>query len=315
MWLGSLVLIIAGAVLAHKYLRELGSEFKKTLIYGIENLTFSKVFFRLLGLALIDVSPQATLSSSIEYHKKSIMTLRMQVLLMCLSSLGVWLALFLGLLFMNFNGLFLLGICSVGLLSVFRKEPLNRYLKFIFAVGLFLVGGESVLRNSNLILNLLGESDFIFFLADGRLQAVLGLIFFSILVTLFVQIEFWSLFFALSLFCSNILSLNGALGLVIGERIAALILFWWNTKNLNQESLGLKTQFIGVSFLGLIAGLLFVGELRSLFVFEFSQSLTAIQDKSIQLLIFFTLVLFMQWMFQMTWGHFFIKKKVLSSAT
>lgn len=310
MWLGSFVLMMFGLVTSQKMASEtLSGLQKKFLNKGLDS-DFKSMLIRSLDVVVLEASPQKSLYSGIGLYNLRVLGLRSASLVMCLSTLGVWWVLILAFLFMSFNGLFLMGVCSLGLLSAFITSRGEKILKWIFATGAFLLGGEIMLRNSSILQSTLGESDLVFFLADGRFPSVIGLLVAAMLISLVVQIEFWSLALALCLLFTNVLSLNGALGLLAGERLGRMLLFWWHTRSLNQDCKRLGRQFAAVSALGVIVGLLLAGEVRETLYLGYSSGMASFQDKSLQFVMLFIVILFCQFIAQMVWGHFAAQAKM-----
>lgn len=308
MWLGSFVLMLFGLTESQKYFAQFFSESRNGLLKkGITGNT-GVMFLRALAIAVTDVSPQKSLRSGFDLYSSASTSKKGSILLMCLSTMGVWWALILGLLFLGLSGLFVIGFCALGLVRFWTNPKVEMFLKWIFSAGLFLVGGELMLRNSSIVQTLLGQSDLAFFLADGRFFAVLGLMLAGIILSLFVRIEFWSLALVLGLLVTNALSFNGALGLVAGERIGQLILFWWLNRSKNSSRIA--QQFALVSIIGIFVGLLIVAEARSAFYFGLSTDMSALQNKTYQFVIAYSLILFFQWLGQMVWGHFAGQAKV-----
>lgn len=308
MWLGSFVLMMVGLSSSQKYAAEFFAALqKKFLEKGLEaglGNSLKNMFIRSADVVLLEASPQRSLYSGLALYNLRVLTLRPSALLMCLSTLGAWWVVILGFLFMSFNGLFLMGLCSVMFLSALVTAKIDRVLKWIFSTGLFLLGGEIMLRNSSILQTTLGESDLVFFLADGRFPAVLGLLAAGLLLSLIVQIEFWTVALGLSLLFTNVLSLNGALGLLAGERIGRMLLFWWHTRSLNQDCRRVGAGFAAASSLGAIVGLLLAGFVRETLDLGYSNGMAAFQDKSLRFMILFIVILAGQFVAQMVWGHF-----------
>lgn len=310
MWLGSFVLMMFGLTESQKQLAHLFAKLQRTsLEKGLETTT-GKMFSRILVITVLEVSPQKSLYSGMALYNLRVLSLKASNLLMCLSTLGAWWVVILGLLFLSFNGFFLLGVCALGLTGFGLTPKTRQLLKWIFATGVFLVGGEMMLRNASVISTILGQGEAAFMLADGRFGAVFMILLASLFMSFVVRVEFWSLAMGLGLLVTNTLSFNGALGLVAGERIARMILFWWQSRNLNQECRRIGLQFSLVSIVGVIAGFLVAGEIRSLFYLGFSSDLSSFQERSLQFVLLFAVMLGFQFVAQMIWGHFGSQVKV-----
>lgn len=305
MWLGSFVLMMFGLSESQKYVALFSSDLQKSLLAKGFDGSFTAFLFRSMGISFLEASPKKTLNSGMALYDFGAVSSRGSILLMCLSSLGSWWTLLLGFLFLSFNGFFVLGFCAFGFLTPWVNSKVELLLKWLLAVGIFLVGGEMTLKNSSIIQTILGQSDLAFFLADGRFIPVLGIMLAGLLLSFVVQAEFWSLALGLALLVTNSLSFNGALGLVVGERIGQMILFWWQSRSLEtKKGQRIGKQFAMSSIIGTLVGFLIVGEARSVFYFGFSNDLSSFQNKSLQFVLLFFVILFFQWLGQMVWGHF-----------
>lgn len=314
-WLGSFLLVLVGFSFTQKYFSELFTNFKDKLLSNLEGQSFLKSFISLVFVTVSEMSPQKTLQTSLNLlnHKK--VNYKSHILLICLSPLGAWLALLLAILFMNFNGLFLLGLGSFGLLNALRSTQMAKYLKLLVTLGLFFIGGDLMFKNTSVFLNSFADSEIIFFLADGRFSSVLVMMAASLLMTIVIQIEYWTLFLALSLVFVNVLSMNGALGLVAGEQLGVAILFWLQTRTMNPQEQRMGHQFAVVSVFASILGLLAAGELRTYLAFGYGDLGTSLQDKNLQFLFLFTVILILKFTGQMAWGHFFCQSQSFASKT
>lgn len=310
MWLGSFVLMMFGLTESQKQAAALFANLQKNFFEKGFETTTGTMFVRALDVVVLEASPQRSLYSGLALYNLRILSLRASNLIMCLSTLGAWWVLILGLLFLSFNGFFLLGLCALGLIGVWKAPKAKLILKWVFATGIFLIGGETMLRNSSVVQTLLGQSELAFFLADGRFVSVLGILLLGILLSFIVQIEFWSLILALSLLLTNTLSFNGALALVTGERIARMLLFWWRSRGLNQDCRRIGLQLSMTSIVGALVGFLIAGEARNVLYLGFSSDLSSFQDKSLQFVLLFAVILFCQFFAQMVWGHFGSQVKV-----
>ncbi|WP_374031960.1 hypothetical protein [Bdellovibrio bacteriovorus] len=304
MWLGSFVLMLLGLYLSQKYVAVVFSNLQKSFLEKGLETTLGKMFIRAVDVVVLEASPQKSLYSGLALLNLRVLGTRPSVLLMCLSTLGAWWVLILGLLFMSFNGNFLLGLAGVGLLTVFMSVQVKNILGWVLGTGLFLVGGESMLRNASILMTTLGQSELAYFLADGRFPTVIALFCLAALISLIVQLEFWSLALALGLLLTNTISFNAALGLVAGERVGRMIFFWWQSRSLNQECRRVGSQFAMVSASGAFLGMMIAGEVRTFLNLGFTTGTAGAQDKTLQFVLLFALILTVQFVAQMIWGHF-----------
>lgn len=310
MWLGSLVLVLWGLRESRKHAAKLFAPLQKKFYQqGFEG-KFTGMLQRILGLVILEASPQRSLYTGMAFYNMRIMAQRPAILMMCLSTLGAWWILLLGLLYLNVSGLMFLSLGALLFVGVLQGRPLlSPFIKWAVMTGVFLLGGELMLRQSSILPTLLGTSEFAFFLSDGRFAAVLGLMALSFVLSLVIEEEFWVVPLSLSLVVASTVSLNGVLGIFVGERLARLALFWWRSRKLNQECRRVGWQFAASSAVGVIIGFFIAGEARSEMIGNFYGS-EGMQDKLLVMMILLTVILFFQFALQMLWGHFGCRAKV-----
>lgn len=310
MWLGSFVLLLFGLNESQKVLAHIFSRGQKDLLDKNSDKSLAFLFSRYLGVVLLEASPNKSLYSGMAAYNLRVSPLASANLWMCMSTLGGWWALLLGSLFLNVNGLLLLGMGALSYLGLLRGRLTLNYLKLSLFVGIFLLGGDLSLRNSSVLLNLLGTGDVVFFLADGRFLSVLGIMGIGVLLTFFVSVEFWSVCLALTLLVANVISVNGALALFAGERIGRMLLFWWRCRELNQDCRRIGWQLSLVSASGAFFGFMIAGILRGDAGIGFAGDMDLFRQKILEFLSLSAVILVVQFLSQMVWGHFGSKLKV-----
>ena len=304
MWLGSFVLLLFGLSESQKVLAQIFSNGQKDLLEKNSDKSLAYLFSRYLGVVLLEGSPMKSLYSGMAAYNLRVTSLQAGNLWMCLSTLGAWWALFLGYLFLNVNGLLLLGIGALSYFGLLRGKLTVNYLKLSLYVGIFLLGGDLSLRNASVLLNLLGTGDLVFFLSDGRFFSVLGILAIGVVLSFFVSIEFWSICLALTLLVANVISVNGALALFAGERIGRMVFFWWRSRELNQDCKRLGWQFALVSASGAFLGFMIAGVLRGEGSIGFNGDIDLFRQKTLEFLSLSAVILITQFLSQMVWGHF-----------
>jgi hypothetical protein len=304
MWLGSFALMMFGMTETQKHIAALFAPVqKKILIKGLEG-PLSQMFPRVAALVFAEASPQKSLYAGMALKNMRVLGVRPSVLMMCLSTLGAWSIILLGMFFLGFSGLFLMGFGVILLFGLSKMEKLKDMIKVIFSAGLFLLGGEMIMRQGRVIPMMLGESDWAFFLADGRFAAVFGILILAFLISLIIEIEFWSVALSLSLLVGGVISLNGALGLVAGERMARAVLFYLRTRKLNDTCKKIGLGFSVTSFLGALLGLFMAGFVREGLPYVYSSEGEILQDKVTIFIALWVVILATQFVAQMIWGHF-----------
>jgi hypothetical protein len=316
MWLGSFVVVLGSFVLAKKFAAEL---FLETIVDQgsiSQDRTFVRSFISLAKQVIFEISPMMSLNRAAEKSVLNELEYRLKVLRLCLSSLGTWWAALMGIFLLSFNGLYILGFCSLAFISFFRDTFFKKYFILLFTIGAFLVGGNLMLKNASILVGSLNESEIVFFLADGRLLSVLMLLLVSAVASVFIQIEFFFLILAFSLLPVHILSMNGALGLIAGEQIGSIFLFWFKARNTNERrDYALYTQFAIVYLIGTLVGLLVSGEMKSFYYLGYSGEISALLDVSLKLMFLFSILWLVRFFLLMSWGHFFIRFKGLRLKT
>ena len=72
----------------------------------------------------------------------------------------------------------------------------------------------------------------------------------------------------------------------------------------------LGAQFALVSGVGVVVGLFLAGAVRELIMFGYASGMESLQEKNIQFMTLFSVILFSQFLAQMIWGHFAAQFKV-----
>lgn len=309
MWLGSFVLMLWGVNSFQQNFARAFSQIQKTVLEKGFSSAMATLFLQSASVTITEASPLKSLYSAMALLNLKVLGQRPAVLMMCLSPLSFIPVFLLGLLYLNFSGFFVLGLCVVTLLRFGKPNYLDDALKILFSIGVFLIAGESVLKNSSIIQSYLTQNDLVFFLADGRFSAVLVLVAVSFAIGILVQAEFWSLVLALTLLTSGMLSFNGALGIVLGERLAMAVVFWFRTKGLSPDCKKLGQQYALLAFVSSLLGFWIAGEMRVFLNIGFSSELSAVQEKTFSFLVLFGVMLAIQWFAGMIWGHFAGNKK------
>ena len=306
-WLGSLALLLFGWNLMWRSVNELASSLHKTLLEKRSPETVY-LFARILSLNLSTASAKANVQDGILCWNLALKKRRESVLRLCLSSLGWILPLLVTTLYLGFSGYFVLGVAFFGFFSFTQKYTSKSLWGALCGLGIFLIGSEVSLRQAPMLLNALGAGELTFFLADGRFTAVLSLVLLSLLISMFLNIEMWSLVVALSLLVTNVVSLNGALGLVTGELLALPILMIWRTRKMAVVQKRTILLFGLSSMIGTLLGFWMAGELRSILGLGFSDEFSAYQGRIMQIVLLTTVVLGVQILVLMILGHFLSKE-------
>lgn len=231
------------------------------------------------------------------------------VLLLCLSGVGFWTTMVGVLAAWQISGEILLTAAfAVYLYSRWTGKGLG-FFKLIAGLGGFLTGAQWVMQKHSILLSVLGESEFHFLLADGRFPAQLLWLLVAFSLTLVIGIESWAIFVALVLLVAGSLSLNGAVAIVIGEILAHVWVLWWRSRKLNQDVQTTVKAYAVASTLGLVMAFFAAGVLRDAFAWSFTFEGNPLTEKSWQFLSMYLLIVMVQTLTVLMWGHFAAQKK------
>lgn len=232
------------------------------------------------------------------------------LLLLCLSSAGTWATMLLILLSWQFEPFVLILPWIVGALYGLWSKRAVKWHRPFFDFALVLVAMRWVLQNQSILLTTLGESDLHFLLADGRFPAQLLWLAVAFAVTVLIGIESWAVILALVLIVAGSLSLNGAVALIIGEMLGHVWLLWWRSRKLNQDTREITKSYAVFSSIGLLLAFFAAGLLRDAFVWSFTFEGNQLTEKSLQFFSLYFLIVVIQALAVLTWGHFAAQKKV-----
>ena len=315
MWLGSFVLVLFSYLATQKYLNQRTAVLQSRFMVGKDKENVISLVLRNLSIVATEVSPAKTIFTALGKLNLQVGKDRESLMQLCMAPVGFWWTLILASLYLSLNGGFLLGASIFALLPIVVPKSLRQTFFFVGCLGLFLVAGEMTLRNSSLLQAILGTSDFAFFLADGRLPAVAALAAIGFLVSLVTRVGLWSLFLAMALLVTNNISMNGALGLIVGELLGTVVFIYFQGFKLDSKTRTYVSQFSVASIVGILIGFFVVLQIRTFFVFAYSGDRNAYQDKLMMLVFLVVVVLAIQTVTQMAWGHFAIRLNKAKSPT
>lgn len=287
-WLGSWALMLFGFEMSQAEL----SSFLKSKTKN----AFLKI--------LTSVSPQRSLYAGAVGMSAGRLSMKEGLTLMSFDFLGAWWVFLLSGLFLNIQGLIFVGLGWLIFANVYRIPKIRYILKFSFATGVFLVGGESLLRQSAMLQSMLGESGIAFWLVDGRLPAVLSIVLLGLVLGLFIRLQFWSLILALCLLISSTISFSGALALFAGELLAHCCLLAYRSRQFSAGLRNLVRKWSVASGAGVLVGLFGTWYLKELLNWGSSFGMNGSEERSSQFLILAAVLILMQGFFQMVAGHF-----------
>lgn len=302
-WLGSLMLVLFGLHESQNSLRSIFSRWQISRLDQFKEGQRSRNFILSMLFSVSEASPKSSSYAGLGFYNLRILSREPSLLLMVMSPLSAWWALFVATLFLKFQGLFLIAIAGLGAASLFNQGLLKSVWRTFFALGIFLFAGESLLRQSAMLPMFLGESPIAFWLADGRSTALLGLLLLGILVGLVIQTEFWSLCLGIGLLMASSISFNGALAVFAGERIAQALLFAWRSRKLDEDGQKVGRSFALVSALAAVIGLIASWFVRDFYELGKSFGADGMQERSLSFILLLALILLIQWLALLVWGH------------
>lgn len=177
-----------------------------------------------------DPSPASNRTQALLFQALRLRSWRTNLMQFCFADLGYWLIFLIGLFYFQVGGVFVLAFGGLLLLATgFRWPPLKALAGGVLAVGFFYLLSEVALRMSGPAFGA-DVSDLTMLLADNRPLALLAI---SLLMTLLVALtgaEYLGFAAALLGLSSGILSLNGAVALVWGERLGLTVRWMWESR-------------------------------------------------------------------------------------
>ena len=309
MWLGSIALMFFGMELFRSGVSDLLAPLQKRFLNlpeptGVMNMVATTKLCNLgQGSFLQGQYGAIALLNSRSFSR------HYAILLLCLSSAGLWTTI-LGIgLAWQMSGEVFISAALVIYIAVFWLNRGKNLFKSILGLGVFLSAAEWALQKQSILLSLLGESDLHFLLADGRFTAQIVWLCAAFALTLVIGIESWAAFLALTLLVAGSLSLNGAVAFVIGELLAHVWMLWWRSRKLNQDVQSVAKAYAVSATVGLIIAFFLAGELREIFSWTYSTEISQIGERSLQFLLLYLVVIIAQALPVLGWGHFAARKK------
>lgn len=232
------------------------------------------------------------------------------ILLLCLSSAGTWATMFAILCAWQFDGSLLVAPWVLLYLFAQWTGKSIQWFRPLLAFGALMSLLQWALSKQSILMTTLGESDLHFMLADGRLPAQLLWIAVSFVVTLLVGVESWAVLLALLMVVAGSMSLNGAVAFIVGEMLGHVWLLWWRSRKLNQDVKALTKSYAWVSTVGLVIAFFAAGMLREIFAWSFMFEAGQLTEKSLQILSLYFVIVAIQALAVLTWGHFASQKKI-----
>lgn len=313
MWLGSLVLLIAGMAISLKALQAVLAPLRERSLDGLNAKEFPAM---LRGATLYALGTGSEVESSIvgvSAYNLRLASRRGALLLLCLSLLGLWWPLALVWGYLQYNGLLILGVAAILWVlpwnSARNKKRRLTMIQFFFGVGLFYFGAELMVKNASLLLNLLGTTPLAFWLVEKSWLPLLSLTLAGFILSFVVKVSFFSVALSLILMMSGSITFVGALFLFVGERLGYLALVLSFKKRLQATLQKSLRNWALSSTAGLLVGAFIVISAA------LSNNWGGIygvepQVRNQQFVVAVSIILFFQFVAQMAWGHFASAKAV-----
>jgi len=232
------------------------------------------------------------------------------ILLLCLSSAGTWVTMLTILLAWQFDGGILVLPWFV-LFLVFRTAGVStHWIRPLLSFAALMSLLQLLLLKRSILMTTRGEIGLHVPLTDGRLPAQLLWMAVSFVVTLLIGVESWAVLLALVMVVAGSMSLNGAVAFIIGEMLGHVWLLWWRSRKLNQDVKSLTKTYALISTLGLVVAFFAAGFLREIFVWNFTFEGNQLTEKSLQILSLYFVIVAIQALAVLIWGHFAAQKKI-----
>lgn len=308
MWLAPVFLMVGGHLVFRKGLNQGLSFFQTQFLHLpastsiVRMLSATKLCGLSMGSFLQNQYSAVALLSSRSFSR------RYAILLLCLSGVGLWTTL-LGLLAVwKFNGSLLLGAAFFFYLLHRWTGRFESLFQILAGAGVFLMGAQWALEKQSILMSFLGQSELHFLLADGRLPVQFLWMSVAFLGTLLVGVESGVVFLALVLLAAGSLSLNGAVAMAMGELLAHIAMLWWKSRKLNQDTKHITKFYALASLGGLVLGFVVTGFIRDLFAWSITFEGNVLTARSLQFFTSYFILIALQCLVVMTWGHFAAKK-------
>lgn len=297
MWLGPLALMFFGIEMFRRSLERGLEHWQRPFLRMPASVSTPGMLARGVLAALAQAAIRPNQCKALELLDSQRISRRFAILLFCLAACGAWSHLLIASLMGQISGFYLLAIAVVFYLSDVWLGRGGLIAKILGSLGVALVGAEAALRSQSILLSVLGESEWSFLLADGRWGAQLLWFAVAVLVTLLFSVEAWSLFVSLLLVAAGSLSLNGAMALMLGESLATALWLAWKGRPFGARAL--KANILSV-----VLAFFLCGWWRESLAADFSADLSQVTLRTQQVVIFYGLILAMQTLVLMIWGHF-----------
>lgn len=310
MWLGSFVFAVVALTFLRRTLAQGGAGLQTRFLNLPEPSSLIKI---MISAKLCSVSCAGFLEtqySAVALLSSRAFPRRYAVLLLCLSVAGLWPTMVGVLLAWQLGGeiFFVLALLCFFLTRWWQGPRVG--FKILMALGAFLTGMQWLLQKQSILMSILGESSVHFLLADGRFPAQILWLVLSFIMTLVIAVESWAVLLALVLVVAGSLSLNGAVGMIIGELLAHVWMLWWRSRKLNQDARLLVKHYALASTLGLVVAFFGAGFLRQFFAWGLNIEGSVLTEKSWQLFSLYFLIAATQGLATLIWGHFAVQMKV-----
>jgi hypothetical protein len=264
---------------------------------------------RLKVSVLLSSSPfEARKSAMIKLEDKS-WSERYALFYLCVAGLSSFIWVLISALAFNISGAFLLVFGALGALLPKKLPSLSSFAWMIFFIGLFLQGLELALRSGAFLIKDSQFEDIVFALADNRWPAVFMWFAFALIVSVFVQLEAWTLVLSIFGIYLGIMSLNTAVSLVIGESLAWFAILLWQSRKMSKSQKVAKGMLL-IEVVSAVVFFLGYGWSRSeLVLFELGSFDNVTQRLNLFLITFLAWIVF-QTAVLSVWGHFRAKRPV-----
>lgn len=312
MWLGSLAILFAGLFLSSKALQSVLAPLRERSLDSLQSKDFKAMLVGAFLYVLGTGHEQESATVAVSAYNFKLSSRRAALLLLCLSLMGLWWPLILMWGYLQYNGLLLIGVAALLWIlpwnTVRNMQRRQAMIEFFFGVGLFYFGAEQLLKNSSLLINLLGQSEFAFWIVEKSLIPLLSLSVMAFVLGCLIRIPFYSVALSLVLMMSGSLTFQGALFLFLGERLYGIFQVYWIASKADRTVQSSVKWWAIVSLVGLLLGTFAMVTASLNFNWGAIYGVEpAIRNQ--QYITTVAIVLLFQFVAQMAWGHFASPKK------
>lgn len=156
-----------------------------------------------------------------------------------------------------------LAVVATILLAVLFKKP-SRWMQIAFLAGVFFTAYQWSFYQASQWIFAADTSPIVYLLTDARTYTVLGFLGASILLTLILRIEFWSLWLASILFFAGGIAYLNFVALILGQALGWAIFWFIKSRQSSKKNKTVMSEMLLVTFLTAVGFLVIITWFKSM---------------------------------------------------